>query len=273
MILHEIAVKRELTLIRQEDISGNNVNSETAPMTNSSFWTGVEEVLNLVKEHSEKYRRPKQVTTTLQRLSGWASLTGGVLFVGGEVLRQVGLHGAYLSLSILGLVIFVAGTAAGLVESIRTTRRPFVDLVDRGVEALGRESELIAALECFECEILEIARKRLQLESTNVVSRLGLIGGDRLKTSLVGVAILAATMISQYEPVVRGWTTKSLAFFGVVFLLGLSIGGLFARYAASQADYYSEIIGIAVQRKAYKSKKSPKVSVSRQTDAAEGLSG
>jgi hypothetical protein len=80
-------------------------------------------------------------------------------------------------------------------------------------------------------------------------------------------------MISQYEPVVRGWTTKSLAFFGVVFLLGLSLGGLFARYGASQADYYSEIIGIALQRKAYKSEKSPKVFASRQTDAAEGLSG
>jgi hypothetical protein len=278
MILHEIVVKREPTAIPQEYavgwifICGNNVNKETAVMTNTSLWMCVEEVLKLVKKHSEKYRSPKQVTITLQRLSGWASVTGGVIFVGGEVLRQIGLQWAYLSLAIFGLVIFVAGAVAGLVESIRTTRRPFVDLVDRVLEALGRESELIAVLECFEREVLEIARKRLQLESTKVASRLGLIGGDGLKASLVGIAMLAAAMISQYEPVIRGWTTKSLAFFGVVLLLGLSIGGLLARYGASQADYYSEIIGIALQRKAYKSKKSPKLSASRHTDAAESPS-
>lgn len=67
--------------------------------------------------------------------------------------------------------------------------------------------------------------------------------------------MLAAALISQYEAVVHGWTMKSLAFFGVALLLGLSIGGLLARYGASQADYYSEIIGLALQRKAYLVKK------------------
>lgn len=55
----------------------------------------------------------------LQRLSGWARLTGGVIFVGGEVVRQVGglrtlfLQLAYVSLSILGLAIFMAGGRGG----------------------------------------------------------------------------------------------------------------------------------------------------------------
>lgn len=226
-------------------------------MANSSFWAHVEEVLHLVKEHSAKYKQPNQPTTTRARLSGWASLTGGVIFVGGEVLRQVGDLKGYLSLSILGLAIFMAGAIAAVVETVRTTRRPFVEIVNRAVEALGRESELIAALQRFETAILEVTRKRLQLESTRVASRLGVIGGgEGLRTSLVGIAMLAVTLISQYEPVVHGWTMKSLALFGVALLLGLSIGGLLVRYGASQADYYSEVIGLALQRKAYMAKKS-----------------
>lgn len=62
---------------------------------------------------------------------------------------------------------------------------------------------------------LELARERLNLESTKVASRLGLIGGgEGLRTSLVGVAMLAVALISEYEPIVHGWT-KSLALFGV----------------------------------------------------------
>lgn len=231
-------------------------------MANNPFWAHVEEVLHLVKQHSERHKQPKLATTTLERLSGWASLAGGVIFVGGEVLRQVGdakaplLLMAYVSLSVLGLAIFMAGAMTGVVETVRRTRRPFVEHVDRVVEALGREYELIAALEHFEAVILETARKRLQLESTKVASRLGVIGGgEGLRTSLVGIAMLAAALISQYEAVVHGWTMKSLAFFGVALLLGLSIGGLLVRYGASQADYYSEIIGLALQRKAYMAKK------------------
>lgn len=143
-------------------------------MVSSSFWVGVEEVLNLVKEHSEKYKTPKEARTTRERLSGWAPLVGGVIFVAGEVLRQLGdvkipfSYLAYLSLSILGLAIFIAGAMVGLVEIVRTTRRPFVEHVDRAIKALGRECELIEALERFETEVLEIARTRLQLQSTKV---------------------------------------------------------------------------------------------------------
>jgi len=199
-------------------------------MANNSFWAHVEEVLYIVKQHSERYKRTKQATTMLGRLSGWASLAGGVIFVGGEVLRQVGdpktplLLMAYVSLSILGLVIFMAGGMMGVVETVRKVRRPFVEHVDRVVDALGREYELIDALERFEAVILETARKRLQLESTKVASRLGVIGGgEGLRTSLVGIAVLAAALISQYEAVVHGWTTKCLAFFGIALLLGRRI--------------------------------------------------
>lgn len=67
--------------------------------------------------------------------------------------------------------------------------------------------------------------------------------------------MLAAALIFQYEAVVHGWTMKSLAFFGIASLLELSIGGLLVRYGASQADYYSEIIGLALQRKVYMAEK------------------
>ena len=143
-----------------------------------------------------------------------------------------------------------------MVETARRTRRPFVEHIDRAVGALGHEHELIAALERFEAATLETARKRLQLESTKVASRLGVIGGgEGLRTSLVGIAMLAATLISQYEPVVHGWTMRSPASFGVALLLGLSIGGLLVRYGAFQADYYGQIIGLALQRKAYTAEK------------------
>jgi hypothetical protein len=68
--------------------------------------------------------------------------------------------------------------------------------------------------------------------------------------------MLGAALISQYEPVLHGWALKSLALFGVALLLGLSIGGLLVRYGASQADYYTEIIGLALQRKRYLAKKA-----------------
>lgn len=232
-------------------------------MASDPFWVHVEDVLHLVKQHSERHKRPKQAVTRLGRLSGWASVVGGVIFVSGEIVRQVGdpktphLLIVYLSLSILGLAIFMAGVIADIVETVRKSRRPLVEHVDRVLEALGREYEFITALDRFDGAILETARKRLQLESTKVSSRLAVIGGgDGLRTSLVGVAMLAAALISQYEVVVDGWTIKSLAFFGVALLLGLSIGGLLARCGASQADYYSDIIGLALQRKAYMAKKT-----------------
>lgn len=139
-------------------------------MANDPFWAHVEEVLHLVQQHSERHKQPKQATTMLERLSGWAGLAGGVIFVGGEVLRQIVdpkasvLLMAYVSVSILGLCIFMVGAMTGIVETVRRTRRPFVEHVDRIVESLGREYELIVALERFEAAILETARKRLQLE-------------------------------------------------------------------------------------------------------------
>ncbi|WP_129642651.1 hypothetical protein [Peristeroidobacter agariperforans] len=153
-------------------------------------------------------------------------MIGGCLFVAGEVLRQVGgattswFYLAYLSLSILGLVVFLAGLVVILIEFARTTRRPFVEHVDRIIEALDREHELIAALEHFETSTLEFACERLKLQSTKVVSRLGMIGGgEGLRTSLVGIALLGVALISKYEPAVHGWTMNSLAFFGLALLL------------------------------------------------------
>jgi len=59
-------------------------------MENDPFWAHVKEVLQLLKQHSEIHQQPKSAATALQRLSGWAGLVGGVIYVGAEVLRQVG---------------------------------------------------------------------------------------------------------------------------------------------------------------------------------------
>lgn len=240
-------------------------------MVSGSFWLGVEEVLNLLKEHSEKHKRPKQAVTKLQRWSGWASLAGGVLFVTAEVTRQAGdpymllSLVTYLSLSILGLIMFSAGVIVSVVDTVRSNRRPFVEHIDGIVEALRRERELIGALECFETVTLEFARKRLQLESSKVASRLAVIGGgEGLRTSLVGIAMLAAAMFSQYEPVIQGWTMKSVTYFGLALLVGLSIGGVLLRYGVSQAEYYSDIIGLALQRKTHLAKEPSRVPFTRR---------
>lgn len=244
-------------------------------MAISSFWIGVQEVLHLLKEHSEKYKRQKQATTKLERLSGWAVFAGGVLFFAGGVVRQVGdlemplPYWGYVSLSIFGLAVFAVGAVVSVVEFFRATRPPFVEHIVRIDEAIERERELIAALEVFETATLEFARMRLQLESTKVSSRLGVMGGgDGVRTSLVGVAMLGVALISQYEPVAHGWTMKSLGLFGLALLLGLSIGGLLIRYGVSQADYYSGIIGLALQRKGYLAKK-PRASFSRRAGLKE----
>jgi hypothetical protein len=225
-------------------------------LVSSSFWVDVEKVLSLVMEHSRRYKRSKQAANKLERWSGWATSIGGVVFFTGEMIRQLGdlklpaAYFAYLSLAILGLAVFSAGAVVGVVVVVRSSRRPFVEHVERIIEALGRECELIAALERFDSMTLEFACKRLQIESAKVASRLGVIGGgEGLRTSLVGIAMLGTALISQYEPIVDGWTMKSLALFGVALLLGLSIGALLARYGASQSDYYSEIIRLALQRK------------------------
>lgn len=90
----------------------------------SLIWDGVAEVLKLVKEHSERYKPPRHAMTKVERFSGWATLIGGAIVVAGEVVRQVGdakmssLYLAYMSLSILGLVIFATGVVVSLVEFV-----------------------------------------------------------------------------------------------------------------------------------------------------------
>lgn len=81
-------------------------------MASSSLWDGVAEVLSLVRDHSEKYKLRRQLATKRERVSGWAALIGGIIFVAGEVVRQAdgpkmpSPHLVYLPLLIVGLVVF-----------------------------------------------------------------------------------------------------------------------------------------------------------------------
>lgn len=75
--------------------------------------------------------------------------------------------------------------------------------------------------------------------------------------------MLAATLISEYEPVVHGWTMKSLAFFGVALPLRAQrrriaravrrfAGGLLQRdhwACASAEGIYGEEVGRAFPRR------------------------
>ncbi|MBL8269701.1 hypothetical protein [Steroidobacter sp.] len=223
-------------------------------MDSSSRWLGVKEVLRLLRDHSEAYKRPKYVPTKLERLSVSMIFMAGVVAVTGEALRRGGGLLAP-SLIILAFLLFAAGALLIVVESIRTMRHPFLQFIDRIPEAMDRDSALIDALARFDAVVLELARGRLSLESKKAASKLELIGGgDGLRTSLVGIGTLGMAVIAAYEPIVNGWTLKSLALIGASLLLGLSIGGLLLRHGFSQAEYYCEIIGMALQMKADQAK-------------------
>ncbi|HEY5755804.1 MAG TPA: hypothetical protein VIU34_08270 [Steroidobacter sp.] len=231
-------------------------------MESSSLWIGVAEALRIIKEHSANHKPPKHTPTKLERLSGWAILLGGVIVVVGEAIRQMGdpkvpsvLH-AYASISILGLIFFAVGAVVSVIEVVRSMRHPLAEHIDRITEAAGPEGKLFAALQPFEPVVLELTCERLMLESKKVSSRLAIIGGgDGLRTSMVGVALLGAALVSKYEAVIHGWTMKVLAFFGTVFLLGLSIGALHSRYGASRAEYYCDFIKLVLLVKSRVTKK------------------
>jgi hypothetical protein len=218
-----------------------------------SPWMGIAEVLSIIKEHSANHRPPRSEPTRLERLSGWAALLGGVIVVVGEAIRQVGdpkvpsVFYAYVSISIFGLIVFATGVIVGLVEFIRSMRHPLAEHIERITEVAGPEGKLFASFERFDPVVLELACERLKLESKKVSSRIAMIGGgEGLRTSLIGVAMLGVALVSKYEPLIHGWTMKGLALFGTALLVGLSIGAFLSRYGSSQADYYCDFIKLVL---------------------------
>ena len=151
---------------------------------------------------------------------------------------------------LVGFVILLIGVAIDLFESVRTTKRPFAEHLDRMREQLPREHDLLLKLKAFDLSVLESAQRRLKLESTKVSSRLELIGGDGLKASLVGVGTLAYALLTQYQGFeLSRLSLANIGFIGVALWLGMSLGAWSAKYGAAQWDYYSELLTFVIEGK------------------------
>lgn len=75
-----------------------------------------------------------------------------------------------------------------VIDLVRTMKPPVTELMDRLLDVLPQEMEFVTRLTGFDEYSLEFARRRLEIESNKVLSRLELIGGDSvMKTSLLGI--------------------------------------------------------------------------------------
>lgn len=228
-------------------------------MAVDGFLQGVAEVLALVRAHSEKVNSRKRRSTVVQRWSDRLAAAGGFLFVVAIAVQPIWVSDARAKgwtiavMLLVGTLALLGGLLTSVIDSVRTTKRPFAEHIDRILESLSGEGDLLDDLQGFEAPVLELARRRLNLESAKVTSRLKMIGGgDGLRASWIGIAVLGFAVLSQYEPFhVTAWSMTNVTLLGLALLLGLSIGGLFVRYGASQSNYYCEIIGLAIERKTH----------------------
>lgn len=228
------------------------------------FLQSVTEVLALVRAHSEKVHPTRPRSTLVQRWSARLTVAGGFLFFVATVSQAAWVSdartaGSTLALLLVGTIALLGGLLTSVVDSVRTAKRPFADHVDRIVELLPAESDLLNELQRFETPALEFARKRLNLESEKVTSRLEMIGGgERLSASWIGIALLGFAVLSQYKSFdVTTGGVGGITLLGLALLLGLSIGALFVRYGASRSNYYSGILGLAIERKMHVAQLNP----------------
>ena len=226
-------------------------------MASGAYPKDVVEVLNLVKVHSSKLKAKKISPSRLLVWSKWLWVAGVLLTlasVTGQIIagsmRSDGMNLALALLWVAGVLLFLAGLMLPLIDEFRNLRRPIAQHVDNILGSLPIEDELLRNLQYFDVDTLQCARTRLNLESVRIASRLDLIGGNGIKASLVGIAALVYGLLSQYKQLdLSALSLSSVVYLGFALLLGLSIGGWVIKYGASQSDYYSELIGLTIDRK------------------------
>jgi len=144
------------------------------------------------------------------------------------------------------LLLGVIALAVSVILEVVDLKRPFAEHVDRILERLPAEGALLDELNTFSAQSLERARRRLNLESAKVTSRLELIGGDVMKVSLVGLGALVYALFDQYRAM---GASGIVVYLGFALLFGAGIGAWIAKFGASQANYYAELISMVIDTK------------------------
>jgi hypothetical protein len=147
-----------------------------------------------------------------------------------------------------GLVVMLIGTVLTIVDWVRTMKPPLTELMDRILDVSPQETEFVTRLSAFDECSLEFARRRLEMESNKVLSRLDLIGGDGvMKTSLLGIGVVLVTLVVTCREVdFSKLSFAVLSVFGLALVAGMSIGAWQAKSGARRADFYVGMLSLAI---------------------------
>jgi MFS family permease len=219
----------------------------------------VTKIYMLIGAHAEKTPTLRKLhKTALERRGDWFVGFGIALFVGsllGDYFRKTlelgsGWAFAFFASLAIGVLLMVIAVIMSVIDTYRTSRRPFADHLSGLVEALPKEAELIAQLVGFNAEALQFARRRLGIQSAKVRSRLEVIGGGGLKASLVGVVALIGLMVMQYSQLdFTNLHLKDATYLVTAALVGGSIAACFVMWGAGRGDFYGDLIDLALELK------------------------
>lgn len=221
----------------------------------------VKAIFQIVDEHAAAVDRAgKPRLAKLVRWSNWLSMIGiwlvAISLIAHQALAAMRMHagwvlGGTLALAAGGLVVMLFGTVLMVIDLVRTMKPPVTELMDRLLDVLPQEMEFVTRLTGFDEYSLEFARRRLEIESNKVLSRLELIGGDSvMKTSLLGIGVVLVTLVVSYREVdFSKLSFAVLSVFGLALVAGMSIGAWRAKSGTRRADFYVGMLSLAIYSK------------------------
>lgn len=225
-------------------------------MSHEQYRQEVREILEIIRDQNLKVCVQRAPETAFERYAKWLIAVGLFILLACSISNAIiETQSEFARLALTGLIVlapllWVVGSILLVIDLKRTISRPFQKHVDGILELLPHESELLAKFGRFNVDSLQMARDRLRLESVKVTSRLGLIGGEALKASLVGIGVLGYALLTAYRKFDPAAVSLSdLTFLGLALVIGFSIGGWLVKFGVSLSDYYSDLIGMAIEGK------------------------
>lgn len=221
----------------------------------------VKAIFQCIDEHATAVDRTgKPRLAKLARWSNWLSMIGIWLVAVSLIAHQAvaamraptgWVLGGTLAFAAGGLVVMLIGTVLMVIDSVRTMKPPMTELMDRLLDVLPQETGFVTRLTRFDEYSLEFARRRLEIESNKVLSRLDLIGGDSvMKTSLLGIGVVLVTLVVSYREVdFSKLSFAVLSVFGLALVAGMSIGAWRAKSGAHRAGFYVGMLSLAIYSK------------------------
>jgi hypothetical protein len=189
------------------------------------------------------------------RLSGIGLISLGLGRLAAEIGKASVTHAlswnlAAIVAAVLGVALAGVGITLISLEFAKMVKRPFDDHLRRIEASLPAEELLLNELLALDLVLLETARSRLMIESKRVARTIGWIGGRNIQASLVGAGALGYAVISGYLSLnFPDLAIRDVTYFGVVFLLGISIAAVVSSRGAGIGEFYIEMIELAVEVK------------------------